>query len=129
MERRQPDSEAPKSLNPAPAISHGISQWPPTGMRPLSDIREITEPSLIDIRRPSKETIPVKLHEAGRIDRSQYLAQGCGVDRPEAAFENTIGGEWLVVVLQHTGTIDLLRRSAIQCAEEVIVTTAYPQNT
>ena len=49
MERRQPDSEAPKSLNPAPAISHGISQWPPTGMRPLSDIREITEPSLIDM--------------------------------------------------------------------------------
>ena len=49
MERRQPDSVTPKPLNPAPVPSHGGSQWPPTGMRPLSDIREITEPSLIDM--------------------------------------------------------------------------------
>jgi hypothetical protein len=28
---------------------NNVSQWPPTGMRPLSDIREITEPSLIDM--------------------------------------------------------------------------------
>jgi hypothetical protein len=52
-----------------------------------------------DICRPSKAAIPVKLREAKRVDSSQCLAQDCRANLSEAAYENTIGGEWFVVVL------------------------------
>ena len=52
MDDRQPGYQTTATQNPASvsaAPGNGAAQWPPSAVRPLSDIREITEPSLIDI--------------------------------------------------------------------------------
>jgi hypothetical protein len=93
MERRQPDSEKPKPLiNPAPILSHGVSQWPPTGMRPLSDIREITEPSLIDManygKRHSEQAAAVHQRKPSRsnsVRRSGSIVRNASLKTAEPA--------------------------------------------
>lgn len=86
MENPQPASEAPRSHNQAPARDNG-SQWLQTGMRPLSDIREITEPSLIDMVNYAKrqaEQAPATTHQR-KTSRSNSVKRGGSVNRSRSA--------------------------------------------
>jgi hypothetical protein len=81
METRQPASRTAQSHNTA-APRDNVSQWPPTGMRPLSDIREITEPSLIDMvnyAQRQAEQVPV-MHQR-KTSRSNSMKRGGSVSR------------------------------------------------
>lgn len=54
MDTQLSASQPSRSLNHAPSRDNG-AHWSPTGMRPLSDIREITEPSLVDMVNYAKQ--------------------------------------------------------------------------
>ncbi|KAM0719838.1 hypothetical protein Q7P37_003973 [Cladosporium fusiforme] len=86
MENRQPASEAPRLHNSAAARDNG-SQWLQTGMRPLSDIREITEPSLIDMvnyaRRQADQAPAVTHHRT--TSRSNSVKRVGSVNRSRSA--------------------------------------------
>lgn len=78
MENRQPALETGKPHNVARPRDNAL-QWPSIGMRPLSDIREITEPSLIDMvkyARSHSEQAP-EMHQR-KTSRSNSAARRGG---------------------------------------------------
>lgn len=82
MENIPSTSETSTSHTQAPAHENG-SQWLQTGMRPLSDIREITEPSLIDMVNYAKrqaEQAPAVTHQR-KTSRSNSVKRGDSLHR------------------------------------------------
>jgi hypothetical protein len=65
------------------AVPHdNVSQWPPTGMRPLSDIREITEPSLIDmVNYAQRQAKQAPLMHQRKTSRSNSMKRGGSMSR------------------------------------------------
>lgn len=81
MENRQHAFKTAEPHNSAVARDN-ISQWPPTGMRPLSDIREITEPSLIDmVNYAQRQSEQVQSAHQRKPSRSNSMRRGGSISR------------------------------------------------
>lgn len=81
METRQPAQRSAESHNAAVARDN-VSQWPPTGMRPLSDIREITEPSLIDmVNYAQRQSQQAPATHQRKTPRSNSMKRGGSISR------------------------------------------------
>lgn len=81
METRQPASRSAEPHNVA-VPRDNVSQWPPTGMRPLSDIREITEPSLIDmVNYAQRQSQQASVAHQRNTSRSDSMKRGGSISR------------------------------------------------
>jgi hypothetical protein len=81
METRQPAPRLADTHNTA-ATRDNVSQWPPTGMRPLSDIREITEPSLIDmVNYAQRQSQQALVADQRKTSKSNSMKRGGSISR------------------------------------------------
>jgi hypothetical protein len=81
METRQSALRTAESHNTA-VPRDNVSQWPPTGMRPLSDIREITEPSLIDmVNYAQRQAEQAPMMHQRKTSRSNSMKRGESMSR------------------------------------------------
>lgn len=81
MEARQPARRSAESHNAAVARDNA-SPWPPTGMRPLSDIREITEPSLINmVNYAQRQSQQAPATHQRKTSRSNSIKRGGSISR------------------------------------------------